>query len=358
MRLRLRRWWTFALGRGRRGPLIGERAASVLGNGGFVVMSASFLASDILTLRELNIVASCMMLMFNAFALERPVWIALRWGGLFIVINGVKTVGLLRDRRTGILPEREALVYARSFAGRGLSEALFWRLVEEGEWQELPHAAALTKERVQNEYVYLLAEGCFSIKRRGHVLHDVSFGSWIGERGFLRNHLLPGARRPIPQVNALVPGAMSPDGPAFATVEVSSERARVLRWRRDDLLQLMQREPAIRSAIVLSITEDLLLKLQMGEDVSSQNKGFAEKWEQYRSHALVRRRDRGDLRHLWKADADKFHRKSSASSHSPSSPFWVGNVAKTIAAFWRQPQQSRAAFAATSQPLQAQHAYR
>lgn len=61
----------------RRGPIISSRNAALLGNGSFVVVAVSFLCTDIVLLRSLNVVAGIMMFAFNALGMERPLWMSM-----------------------------------------------------------------------------------------------------------------------------------------------------------------------------------------------------------------------------------------------------------------------------------------
>lgn len=60
----------------RRGPIISSRNAALLGNGSFVIVTISFMCTDIFSLRVLNVVAGVMMFAFNALGMERPLWMS------------------------------------------------------------------------------------------------------------------------------------------------------------------------------------------------------------------------------------------------------------------------------------------
>lgn len=57
VRRNAKRWWARCFGKARRSALVSPRIASILGNGSFVLVALSFLSTDILTLRVLNVAA-------------------------------------------------------------------------------------------------------------------------------------------------------------------------------------------------------------------------------------------------------------------------------------------------------------
>jgi hypothetical protein len=76
LRRRLALWWTRSLGRGRKGGLLTERQAHIIANASFILVFASFVSTDMFELRALSVAAGGLMFVFNALAMERPLWIS------------------------------------------------------------------------------------------------------------------------------------------------------------------------------------------------------------------------------------------------------------------------------------------
>jgi hypothetical protein len=76
LRRRVALWWVRTMGRGRRGRILTDRQSRLIANTSFVIVTASFMTTDILELRVLSVLAGALMQVFNAFAMERPLWIS------------------------------------------------------------------------------------------------------------------------------------------------------------------------------------------------------------------------------------------------------------------------------------------
>lgn len=190
--------------------------------------------------------------------------ISMRWGALLGLINVAQIFVLMRERRIDILPPREKEAYGQFFqTGCLLSETQFYRLSEKGEWQTLHEGSKVTIEGAPNEYVYIILEGTVRVHRKGTsvastTLGHLEKGSWIGERGYLRQFTLP-AFQPRDNLTA----------PSFATVSVASKEARLLRWRREDLQYEMQKDSATNAGVLLSMTRDVVRKLRVQSEQHS-----------------------------------------------------------------------------------------
>ncbi|KAK1862028.1 hypothetical protein I4F81_004604 [Pyropia yezoensis] len=145
-----------------------------------------------LTLRALNVTASVLMLAFNAFALERPVWLALRWGTLFVAINAAHIGVLLRERAAGLaMPAAARDAYDRWYRGGGMCERAFVRLVDAGAVVQLRRGDRLTSGGEPNGGLWLVTDGAVRVAVGGVVVARAqTAGSWVGERGFLRGQTL------------------------------------------------------------------------------------------------------------------------------------------------------------------------
>lgn len=275
-------------GEKERWTFLTEFQARLAGNGSFVLVAVSFLATDMLTLRSLNVLAGVLMFLFNH---SRNNGIGMKWGAFLGAINVVQIWFLRRDRRVGILPPREADAFSRFFEdSRLLSETNFWALADIGEWQNLHCGTHITLQDCPNEWVYLLVDGELQVHRHcdgSHVerlLGTISPGSWVGERGFLRQFALP---RLLNRDNLTAP--------SFATVTVSSPTARVLRWRRSELQVEMERVSATGAAVLLSMTRDVVQKLRVQSEINSEDHALEwNKWNSdvFQDQARARRGDR------------------------------------------------------------------
>lgn len=204
------------------------------------------------------------MFVYNIGATQQPLRIGMRWGMLLMLINLLQVRKLTLEQREGILPPREAQVYANFFAhGRLLSETAFLALASEGEWQTLHRGSHIIEQGCSNEWAYLLLDGAFRVHRRaenGTPSREVAVlgrGSWIGERGFLRQFVLPAF---VDRDNGTAP--------SFATVTVQSDTARILRWRRSDLKSMMEKSQGVNVGILLAMLRDVVRKLRVQSELN------------------------------------------------------------------------------------------
>ncbi|GAB0494125.1 hypothetical protein MMPV_005415 [Pyropia vietnamensis] len=320
-------WRARTFGAGRVAPVLPPRAASLLGNASFVLVALSFLSSDMLTLRALNISASVMMLAFNAFALERPVWLALRWGALFVAINAVHIGVLLRERTAGLaMPGVARDAYDRFFRGGGMCERAFMRLVDAGAVVQLRRGDQLTAEGEPNGSLWLVTDGAVRVVVEGVVVaRGLTAGSWVGERGFLRGQTLK-------SLNA----ACGRPSPAAATVQVESDRLTAIRWSRSALLALFTSHPSTRAAVTLAITEDLLRKSTAGVAAVAAAEARAARWEEHERRAAAGRlrwRDTARNRALadaWAVDAEAY--AAAETKQGEGEGLLLSTVSDTVAA--------------------------
>jgi CRP-like cAMP-binding protein len=179
----------------------------------------------------------------------------MKWGAVLIAINLYQLYLLEKERRTGILPKREAAVYEQFFSGL-VSETAFLKIVQAAEWERVHRGTQLTIQGAPNEFLYLVYDGGLQATRDGQPLGLIPAGSWVGERGFLRQFVLTGH---LPRESST--------GTSYATTTVVSESAGLVRWRRDELLEAVHSRPAVQAGVLLSITCDLLAKLDRSSKV-------------------------------------------------------------------------------------------
>lgn len=165
------------------------------------------------------------------------------------MINIAQLGYLQTQSRSGILPDREAYVYKKCFANI-LSEGEFLRLSRMAEWHILSRGSRFAIQGMPNEFVYFIYDGMAEVEHNDVNIAEMGEGSWVGERGFLDS-----------MVQAINRSGTSRTAASFATATVCSEKALALRWRRDELLSLLERNNTLRNGVTLSMTYDLIDKL-------------------------------------------------------------------------------------------------
>lgn len=154
-----------------------------LGNVSYVLIGFSYLVTNMLWLRVLAIVGLVAESVYFYVAGSGSLWVAIGWSAVFLVINGVQLLRLLRERRATQLQPDERLLKDGVFAP--LSLPAFRRLMRAGRWQVLPAGAPLTEQLKPVAQLSVLAQGQASVVVDGKLVAGVHAGGIVGEMSFL-----------------------------------------------------------------------------------------------------------------------------------------------------------------------------
>ncbi|HWY24271.1 MAG TPA: cyclic nucleotide-binding domain-containing protein [Nevskia sp.] len=147
---------------------------------GYSLMLCALLARDVLWLRVLLVLAQASLSLYSWF--EGFTAIA-AWNALFVCINILWVVKILRERRAVRLPPELAAIHARHFAV--LDPAEFLRLWSWGQRQRLPDGAALTHRGLAPRQLYFLLGGTVRVLQAGVELTRLSAGDFVAEMSLL-----------------------------------------------------------------------------------------------------------------------------------------------------------------------------
>ncbi len=203
-------------------------------NFGYVLMLSALVMRDVLWLR-MTMVVSQSVLGFYAWSLGLTNNVA--WNTVFVTINVVWTIRILRERRAITLPEHLKPLYDGHFSALTRAEFL--------KWWKLGHRETLRDERMTTHgesprSLYFVLEGMARVTRRGEPVVDLKAGQFVAEMSLITG-------RPA---NA--------DVFAAGTIEV-------MRWDVKDLKALREKEPAMWARIQSAIGQDLVTKIQRAE---------------------------------------------------------------------------------------------
>jgi len=213
-------------------------------NFGYVLMLSALVMRDVLWLRMTMVLAQS-VLGFYAWSLGLTNNVA--WNSVFVTINVVWTIRILRERRAVTVPEHLQPIYERHFSA--LSPGAFLR------WWKLGHRATLREERMTTngafpEALYFMLDGTARVSRGGELVADLAAGQFVAEMSLLTGK----------PANA--------DVFAVGTIDV-------MRWDVEDLKELRERDPAMWARVQSAIGHDLVVKIQRAEPraVSSRTPG-------------------------------------------------------------------------------------
>lgn len=206
-----------------------------LGHLTFVLIAVSYLVRDMLLLRVLSIVASVAGIVYYRYVPAEPLWLVINWNLAFMAVNLLQIVRIVYDRRAIAFSAEQQELFETVF--NAFAPIEFLKLMRLAQWCQAESGDVLVQQGAELDYVMLLYNGSAAVQVDAQAVNQLHDGDFIGEMSFL---------------------AASP-----ATATVTAQTAtRYLRWRKQDLRQLLQRNPNIRFALQAAMGKDLTNKLR------------------------------------------------------------------------------------------------
>ena len=151
----------------------------ILINIGYVLMLGAFVVYDILWLRSILISAQLCLLSYGVFSENYAV---IFWNALFVVINTLQVVYLIRQRRPIDLPTDLLDLYENYFKDMRRREFLyFWNM---GTINKVNDKLLIKQEEHQKE-ISLILSGLVKVKKNNIKIAELTRGSFIAEMSFL-----------------------------------------------------------------------------------------------------------------------------------------------------------------------------
>ena len=201
-------------------------------NVAYIFLLAAYLMHDILRLRVLAVLASCLVVPYYFFQLE-PLWPPIAWNIAFAAINIYWIVRLSLERRPVRFTPEEQRLYNQALRtlkpcqARNLFEAARWKTVQRGE-------QIVTQGQPMNT-LSLIAGGRFTLEKDGIIVDEVGEGRFIGSYSFLKN---------------------VKDFPAPVAF-IAAEASRLAEWDNDKLRDLIDDDTQLSMAVEASLGLEL-----------------------------------------------------------------------------------------------------
>jgi len=153
----------------------------VLINFGYLLMLLAFAVRDILWLRSILIGGQ---LSIMAYALSINNNIVAFWNILFVIINSIQVVRVIRERRPIDLPQDLYDLYDQIFSELTRREFLFfWEM---GLMFQTKNKIIIKEGEHQND-LSLILSGTVNVVKNGKTIANLQRGSFIAEMSFLTN---------------------------------------------------------------------------------------------------------------------------------------------------------------------------
>lgn len=200
---------------------------------GNVLYLLAYLVRDVLWLRLLT-VAGMISLMAFYWLQPTPMYNAIAWNMLFMLVNVVQIGLLVLERRPVFLGEEELHLYRTLF--RSLKPREFTRLLSLAEWKQAKPGEELVAQHQPVKTLLLMTSGRATVEVDDRHVADVFAGQFVGEMGFLTEQN------------------------ATARV-VAHETVDYLAWRTGRLRAVLAATPALHVKVQGILGRDLVRKL-------------------------------------------------------------------------------------------------
>lgn len=198
----------------------------------YILTLFAFLTRNALWLRSLFIAAQVIVI---TYALGRGIYPIAGWNAIFLVINAVWVVIILRERRTIVLPPDLADLYARHFAALTPREFLRWW--QEGRRESLRDRVMARAGELPDSLYFVLSGVVRVTDDDGQAVAELSRGFFVAEMSLLTGEL--------------------PTATAAAVGEVE-----VIRWSAYDLRKVADRNPSYWAKLQSVLGHDLVEKVK------------------------------------------------------------------------------------------------
>ncbi len=206
----------------------------LLGHLSYALATLSFMLRDILLLRLVAVAASTANLTYAYFGHATPNWVTAGWQSLFILINLFWSARLIYERRRVRFGPEEQELFDSVFSFFNPVE--FRKLIRLARWDRVAAQSVLARCGEKLDTVILLYSGEVTITMQDGSRRNLRDGAFIGEISYLRG------------------------GPATATVTTATP-CRLLRFDKQALRALVERNPAMRNNLHTVFSMDLTKKL-------------------------------------------------------------------------------------------------
>lgn len=210
--------------------------ANLFGHLANVLFGLAYFVKDMLWLRLISIVACLIMILFNYFAPERPLWVAIYWNVVFILVNAVRSAMLYIEQKQAKFSGKEKELYETIF--HHMSPVEFAKVLRIGSWNIFQPESVITEQGKKPDALVLLYSGTAKVKRdQDQRAIALNRGAFVGEMSLVTNEL------------------------ASANVSAESEISAFC-WPREKLDKLFRENPNLKASFQLIMASDMARKLK------------------------------------------------------------------------------------------------
>ena len=211
--------------------------ATLAGHLAFGLIAFSFLVKDIFWLRIVSIAASLFSVLYNYIIPVEPMWLAINWNFVFIVVNVYHIGVILYEKREVKMDDKNEELYNTLFSE--MTPVEYLKISRAAEWVTLKPGERLTTQGMPVPDLYLIYNGTVDVAVDGGWVAELKDGQFVGEMSFLTEKV------------------------ATASCIVKYE-AQCLVWKQKEFKNLLKRNPSlyftIQSVLSAQVSDALVTK--------------------------------------------------------------------------------------------------
>jgi len=209
--------------------------ATLAGHLAFGLIGFSFLVKDIFWLRMVSIAASLFSVFYNYTIPVEPMWLAINWNFIFIVVNAYHIGVILYEKRAVKMDSKNEELYQTLFSE--MTPVEYLKVSRAAKWETVKAGERLITQGMPVPDLYLIYNGTVDVLVDNDPIAQLKDGEFVGEMSFLTEKV------------------------ATATCKVKYD-AICLVWKQREFKELLKRNPSlyftIQSVLSAQVSDKLV----------------------------------------------------------------------------------------------------
>ena len=205
--------------------------ATIAGHLAFGLIAFSFLVKDILWLRIVSILASAFSIFYNWVIPVEPMWIAIHWNLVFIMLNLYHIAVIIYEKRPVHMNPNDKELYETLF--KDLSPVEYLKISKIANWKKFKSGQKIIKQGLPVKDLVLIYNGTVDVAVDNAKVAELRDGQFVGEMSFLT------------------------EKPATATC-ITKHATECLVWKQDEFKELLKRNPSLYYSIQSLLSNQLV----------------------------------------------------------------------------------------------------
>ena len=212
--------------------------ANIAGHLAFGLIAFSFLVKDILWLRVVSILASLFSVFYNYVIPANPMWLAINWNIVFVVVNLYHIAVIIYEKRPIKMAPKDKELYETLF--KDLSPVEYLKISKVAEWKSFKSGETIIRQNHLVTDLILIYNGTVDVVVGTKKVAELKDGQFVGEMSFLT------------------------EKSATATCIVKHD-TECLVWKQQEFKELLKRNPSLYYTIQSLLSNQLVSYSNKGE---------------------------------------------------------------------------------------------